>query len=50
MGADLIGAVVAIAGSALALALTAGAETALERANAARIQAAPAAPSWLAPT
>ena len=39
MGADLIGAVVAIAGSALALALTAGAETALERANAARIQA-----------
>lgn len=38
MGADLIGAVVAIAGSALALALTAGAETALERANAARIQ------------
>lgn len=39
MGADLIGAIAAIAGSALALALTAGAETALERANAARIQA-----------
>lgn len=39
MGADLIGAAAAIAASALALALTAGAETALERANAARIQA-----------
>ncbi len=39
MGADLIGAIAAIAGSALALALTAGAETALARANAARIQA-----------
>lgn len=39
MGADLIGAAAAIAASALALALTAGAETALARANAARIQA-----------